>query len=154
MGCRNHIAQESKPFALNLPEKLLHSGGIAAGPVKADDQPQADWIVADAEDDWNRRSRYFGSARRGGTPDRNDHCDLPANKIGGKYRQTSIITSSPSEIDRDILALNIAGFVKPLSECHQIGLPRRMRRAAEEPDHRYRRLLRARRERQRRCATK
>src|SRR5262245_1426569 len=57
----------------------------------------------------------------------------------------------PPILDRHILALDVPGFTNALPECGQkactIGKERP--RAAEEPDHRHGRLLRARRERPR-----
>src|SRR5262245_7562161 len=57
----------------------------------------------------------------------------------------------PPILDRHILALDVPGFTNALPECGQkactIGKERP--RAAEEPDHRQRRLLRARRDRPR-----
>src|SRR5262249_5955577 len=54
--------------------------------------------------------------------------------------------------DGDVLALDESGLVQALPECtdklSRAGRPR----AAEEPDHRHRRLLRARRDRPRRRA--
>src|SRR5262245_25032766 len=58
-------------------------------------------------------------------------------------------------LDGNVLALDVAGFTNALSECGQkactIGKERP--RAAEEPDHRHGRLLRARRERPSRRGT-
>src|SRR5262245_48606463 len=56
----------------------------------------------------------------------------------------------PAIFDRDILALDIAGFIQALTERGREGHIARSCRAVEKPDHRHRRLLRARRERPRR----
>jgi hypothetical protein len=53
----------------------------------------------------------------------------------------------PAIFDRDILALDIAGFIQALTERGREGHIARSCRAVEKPDHRHRRLLRARRER-------
>src|SRR5262245_64558387 len=55
----------------------------------------------------------------------------------------------PAIFDRDILALDIAGFIQALTERGREGHIARSCRAVEKPDHRHRRLLRARRERPR-----
>src|SRR5262245_50518345 len=55
----------------------------------------------------------------------------------------------PAIFDRDILALDIAGFIQALTERGREGHIARSCRAVEKPDHRYRWLLRARRDRPR-----
>jgi len=61
----------------------------------------------------------------------------------------------PAVCDRHVLALDIAGILQALAECAQKVRGRVRRCGVEEPDHRHRRLLRARDERPRhRRATK
>src|SRR5215467_6873053 len=55
----------------------------------------------------------------------------------------------PAIFDRDILALDIAGFIQALTERGREGHIARSCRAVEKPDHRHRRLLRPRRQRPR-----
>src|SRR5262245_28995275 len=60
------------------------------------------------------------------------------------------MTLRPAIFNRHVLALDVAGVAKPLSErAHEwcVGV---RRSAVEEPDHRHRRLLRARHSRPRR----
>src|SRR5215813_326186 len=80
---------------------------------------------------------------------RSDHRHLPAYQIGREVGQSVGLVLRPAILDRHILALDVAGFTKALAECGQISCTIDRRRAAEEPDHRHRRLLRARRERPR-----
>src|SRR5262249_57735410 len=56
-----------------------------------------------------------------------------------------------AEFDRDILALGVAGLGKALSECREQAGVWLRRAGMQESDHRYLRLLRARRERPRSC---
>src|SRR5262249_22991731 len=79
---------------------------------------------------------------------RNDHRHLTAYQIGCEVGQSVVLVLRPAILDRHILALDVAGFTNALPECGQIARTIG-RRAAEEPDHRHRRLLRARRERPR-----
>src|SRR5215472_4569372 len=80
---------------------------------------------------------------------RSDHRHLTAYQIGCEVGQSVVLVLRPPILNRHILALDVAGFTKALAECGQkactIGKERP--RAAEKPDHRHRRLLRARRER-------
>src|SRR6516162_138607 len=75
------------------------------------------------------------------------------NRIFHKSREFIAIIFRKAIFGRDILALDIAGFLQTLAECgHEV---RRVgkRRTPEKRDHRHRRLLRARRERPRDCHT-
>src|SRR5262249_47875775 len=78
-----------------------------------------------------------------------DHGHLAANQIGGQYRQSIVVTLGPAVFDDDVLVFDGAGLRQALAEgCDETRVfPGR--RAIEEPDHRQRVLLRARRERPR-----
>jgi hypothetical protein len=71
---------------------------------------------------------------------------MPSNQIGGEFWQAVRLTFSRAILDPNILAFQIAGFPKTLSEVPQL------RRCPRQPDmqnsnHRHRRLLRTRSER-------
>src|SRR2546429_420600 len=76
-----------------------------------------------------------------------------ATLVSGFAFELFVLTLGPAECDVRILPLAVAGLGQTLAErshsrCRLVGRP-----AADEPDHRHRRLLRARRERPRgRCA--
>ena len=91
----------------------------------------------------------FAASAAGGAG-RGNHGHLTANQIGRQRRQSIVLVLRPAIFDRHVPALDIAGFAQALAErAHTVRVPVR-RCAAEEPDHRHRRLLRARRERPRR----
>src|SRR5262247_4018333 len=75
---------------------------------------------------------------------RSDHRHLTAYQITCEVGQSVDLVLRPAILDRHILALDEVGFTKALAECGQISCTIDRRRAAEEPDHRHRRLLRAR----------
>src|SRR6266481_371596 len=78
---------------------------------------------------------------------RSDHRHLTAYQIGCEVGQSVDLVLRPAILDCHILALDVAGFTKALAECGQIACTiDRRPRATEEPDHRHRRLLRARRD--------
>src|SRR5262249_8840324 len=60
-----------------------------------------------------------------------------------------VLALGPAVFDRDILALDIVGFLQALAKCTQSVHIHISRCTLEEADHRHRRLLRARRERPR-----
>src|SRR5262249_45481884 len=82
---------------------------------------------------------------------RSDHRHLTAYQIGCEVGQSVVLVLRPAILDRHILTLDVAGFTNALPECGQIACTISKRRAAEEPDHWHRSLLRARRERPRGC---
>src|SRR5262249_52238922 len=77
-----------------------------------------------------------------------DHRDLPANQLGRKFGE-SFHLLGPAVVDRHVLALDIAGFFEALAKSAQALCNRFGRSDLEKPNHRHRRLLRARRERPR-----
>ena len=79
-----------------------------------------------------------------------DHRHLAADQIGRQRRQPIELALGPAIFDRDVAALDVAGFAQALAERGQVRRSRTLSAiAAEKPDHRHRRLLRARRERPR-----
>src|SRR5215470_1957178 len=75
---------------------------------------------------------------------RSDHRLLTPYQIGCEVGQSVGLVLGPAILDRHILTLDVAGFTNALPECGQIACTISKRRAAEEPDDRHRRLLRAR----------
>ncbi|MGN6747761.1 MAG: hypothetical protein ACTHJS_04130 [Xanthobacteraceae bacterium] len=74
------------------------------------------------------------------------------NEIRREARQPIEMTVSPAVFDSDILTVNVTGF---LQSCAERGLKERARIApsnVEKSDHRFGRLLRARRQR-RKCSS-
>ena len=47
---------------------------------------------------------------------RDDHGHLTADQIGRQRRQSIVLALGPAVFDRDVLALDIAGFVQALPE--------------------------------------
>jgi hypothetical protein len=68
----------------------------------------------------------------------------PAQKKTKLVGQSVGLVLRPAILDRHVLALDVAGFTKALSECGQIACTIDRRRAAEESYYRHRALLRAR----------
>src|SRR4029077_8865507 len=62
-----------------------------------------------------------------------------------------ILSPGPAILDRHVAALDITSFVEALAERGHHGCVPLRRPTIEEPDHRHRRLLRARCERPRHC---
>src|SRR5262249_14515858 len=99
------------------------------------------------KDDGDRRGCSLGREGRDGAFGRGDHGNLSAHQFTGQRRQPIILTVRPAVFDCDVLALDMARLLQPLSKRAQTLHVVLKRCGAEEADHRKRRLLRARRER-------
>src|SRR5262245_18824937 len=80
---------------------------------------------------------------------RSDHRHLTAYQVSCEVGQSIILMLRPAILDRHILAFDVPAFADALPECGHKTCSVGGRRAAEEPDYRHRRLLRARRQRPR-----
>src|SRR5262249_31867746 len=85
--------------------------------------------------------------RRSGTSACGDHGDLSANQFSRQLRQPIDLILGPAVFNRHVLALDIAGVFETLVKSAQTIHVHVRRRGVEEPNHRHRWLLRARRER-------
>src|SRR5262249_59298490 len=74
---------------------------------------------------------------------------LAVNQFGRQCGQLIVLIVRPAVFDRCVLALVVAGFLEALPKRRHMCGVYLCRWAAKEPDHRHRRLLRARRERPR-----
>jgi hypothetical protein len=87
-----------------------------------------------------RRDRRIGAARH-------DHRHLLANQISRQRRQSIVLIVPPSKLDDHVQAHDVASLIQTAMECGNKMRERLRRPAAEKPDHRHCRLLRASRER-------
>jgi len=116
--------------------------------VEACDEARPDRIFA-GEHDWDGRGRRFGGQCRSVASGCDDDRHLAPDEVLRQPRQPVILTLGRAILDRDVLPLDIAGFLEALAERrHQVGRSFN-RRASQKTDHRQRRLLRPRRERPR-----
>ena len=77
---------------------------------------------------------------------RDKYGHLPADEIGRQRRQPIVLALRVAIVDLYVPAIDMTGFVQASLKR---GVGRRRGPAVQEPDHRHRRLLRARRERPR-----
>src|SRR5262249_23870135 len=122
------------------------SSDVATRSVDAGNETKFDRVTANREDDRNGRRCGFGRERRRGALDRNDRGYFAANQISRQRKQSVQLTLGPAVLHCDIAAFDVAGFVETLPDRVELAGSFTVR-AAEQADHRHRRLLRARRER-------
>src|SRR5262249_21072101 len=119
---------------------------VAAWSGEVGDKTELDRVIADSEDDRNRRGcRSGGECRRRGAG-RDDHGYPAADQIGHQIRKSIVVAFGRPDLDCNVLAQNITAFTKALMERGQAA--RRIDNV-NKPDHRQRRLLRPRHERPR-----
>ena len=97
---------------------LGHARDVAARPVQAGDEAKLDRVGAQFEDDRNSRGRRLCRERRR-SAGRGNHGHLTMNQIGHHRRQPITLILRPAVFDRDVLALDVAGFAQPLAKGRQ-----------------------------------
>ena len=143
--CRlgHELAQQLQSLRPQHAAEKAHARDVAARPVEAGDEAVPDRVAAAREDDRHRRGCGLGrqsAALLSATITATGRRIRSATRAGNR----SVLTFRRAEFDRDVLALDEARFLQALAkrgdEVRHVG----ERRAAEKPDHRHRRLLRAR----------
>jgi hypothetical protein len=145
-GLGHQVVQESQPLGDSLLVEKIDTGRIAARPRKAGNKTHPHRVLADAEDDRDRRGRSFGR-KRGSIGERGDHGHATAHEIGHERRQAIVLAIQPVVLNHYVLALDVAGFAEAFAERSSLAHGGLGRPAGDEAHDRHRRLLRARRER-------
>src|SRR5262249_24769003 len=146
-GCsRDQLVQHFQPLRSYFYGQRGDAREVTARSIEAGDEALLDRIEAGREDDRNRRCCRLGHrGRRNGAY--GNHRHLTANQVGRECGQSIIVTLCPAIFDRNVLAFDVAGLLQTLAEGGHVTRVSLWRCAVEEPDHRHRRLLRARRKR-------
>ena len=142
--------QDPQPLCRHLGIEKIDTRQVAARPGEAGDKTKPDRVIADTEDDRNCRGCSFGR-QCGQVAARGDHSHLSMNQIGHQRRQAIVLALQPVVLDCHVLAFDGAGFVEAFTERGDIARVGIGRPVSDKPDHRHRRLLRARRKRPRSC---
>ena len=112
-GPGHQLAQEFQPLCRQLDREKIDPRQVAARPGEAGNKTKLDRVVADDEDDGDRRGCRLGRERRRGASGRGDHRNPSANQFGRQLRQSIVLTLSPAVFDRHVLALDIAASFRP-----------------------------------------
>src|SRR5215467_11651852 len=107
--------QEAHLLGAHLRGEKIDAGRVAAGPGEASDKAKLDWVLADTEDDRDRRGRSFG-VKRGLSAPCSDHGHTTADEISHERRLAIVSALQPVVLDGDVLALDIAGFAQAFAE--------------------------------------
>src|SRR5262249_22204321 len=136
-------------FCLQLIGQQIDTGEIAARPREAADKTEPDRVFADQEYDGNSRGRRLGRKRRGRASGRDNDANLTADQIVRELREAIDAILRPAINDGHVFTFGKADLFQALAECAETARHGIRRSAIEEPDHRHRWLLRARRDRPR-----
>ena len=121
----HELAQQLQPLRPQHAAEKADARDVAARPVEAGDEAVPDRVAAGREDNRYRRGCGLGRERRIVVAD--DHGHRPADQISRQSRQPIRLIFRLAEFDRDVLALDEAGFLQALAERgHEV---RRRRRA-------------------------
>src|SRR5262249_27249075 len=121
-------------------------------PGEARDNALPDRVVSGAEDDRNRGGCRLGRQCHRRATGRDEHRNSLAHQISRQCRQSLKFIVGPAVLDRKIYAFAIAGVLEALGKSAQRPQKSFGRLRIEKPNHRHRRLLRARRQWPRRRA--
>src|SRR5580704_13115488 len=143
----DELVQHLQQLRADLHTQTGHARDVAARSVQAGDKSKHHRVGPYPEYDRDRTGCPLRGQCRLTAIDRGNNSHLTANEFGRQFRHPIVLAIRPTIFDRHVPALDMAGFVEALAERAQQVRMYVWRRAVEEPDHRHRRLLRARRER-------
>jgi hypothetical protein len=150
--CRHQFMQKPESLGFHFGDEQVYPGGVSSRAIEARDEAEVDGVSANHKYDRNCRCCTFGRKCRRLAAYRNNDRHLTMDQVGGESREPIVLSVSPAILDRNVLALNVAGLLQTLKERADRSSNGGRRKAAEEPDHRHCRLLRTRREWPRCCS--
>ena len=110
--------QKPQTLALQFQPEKAYTRDIAPGSIKARDEADHDRIAGADEDDRNLSGCRLGYRSRRSI--RGDHSHFATHKISSHHLEAVVLTSSPLVIHRDVLALDVTGFIESTEESRRI----------------------------------
>src|SRR5262249_49937544 len=109
-GYGQQLAQQAQPLCRQLSREKIDAGRVAARSGEAGDKTELDRVVADAEDDRDRRRcRSGGEYRRRGTG-RDDYRDPATDQIGRQLWKLIVAAFRRADLDGSGLSQNVTDF--------------------------------------------
>jgi hypothetical protein len=116
-GCLRHqLAQELEPFRPEHGREKGHAGYIRVGPSETFDKAAGYRIAARREHYGNAAGRALRGLGRSIAAGCNQHGDLPAHQLRRQGRQQIGASFRPLELNRNVLAFDVASFCQSLAE--------------------------------------
>ena len=103
-------------MAITSAAKKLMPVTLPPGPGEAGDKTKPDWVLGNAEDDWDRCCCIFRRERSLQAGWRGDQGYLSADQISHQGRKAIILAFKVVILDRHVLAFDIASFVEAFAE--------------------------------------
>jgi hypothetical protein len=149
-GARRHLMQQAQPLGVQFCRHVVDAGDIAARAAEACHDTGLYRVGAGGKDDRNGSGRRLCHKRRHRAYRRDNDRHLTPHQIGRQFREPAVVAVPPAIFDRNIAALDIAGFSEPFTEAGDESCVCFGRARMEQSYHRHCGLLRPRRERPRR----
>ena len=108
--------KQTKSLGVHFGGEKIYPGRIAARSGETGNQTQLDRVFGDAEDDRDRRGRGFRHRGCSGEGGRGNHGHATADEVGHERRQAIVFALQPVVFDHHVLGLDVASFVKGLTE--------------------------------------
>src|SRR5947208_14640651 len=146
-GRRHQFEQQLKALPGRFGQQEIDAGKIPTRSVWTVDEADPYRVGALHKNDRDRLGRPFGGKRTTCALQYNDHGYLTANQFSDQRRQRIVSTLRPAVFDRHVLVLDVTGVTQASAKSGEILAVRFERCKVKKPNHRHRRLLRARRAR-------
>src|SRR5262249_33806515 len=144
---RNKLAQKLEAFSSEISRLNGQASHVATRAGQACNKSGANRVRRYCKDDRDRGRRLLGSGNRATC--RQDDIHLQANKLGRQVGEAPAVPLGPTIFEGERASITPAEFIQTLGKHGKVRLPRGRRRHAQYADRRP--ILRARRERPRRC---
>ncbi len=115
-GLGHQLMQKCQPLLFQLSREKINSRQVAARPGQAGDKTKLHRVFADAKDDRDCRGRPFCHQRCKIAGGRGDNGHTTAHEIIHKRRKATELALQPVVLHRYVLAIEVAGLAKAVSE--------------------------------------
>ena len=139
--------QQSQCLGGDQRPEPANPGEVAARPIKAANETLLDRVAAGQKNDWDSRGRRLCGQDSSAASCRVNNCHFAGHQIACQHWQPSVLVIGEPVFDRDVAPFDVTRFGQTSAECLREVRPVVACERAQEPDHRHRRLLRARCER-------
>src|SRR5262249_27787341 len=121
MSCSSRFAKNGSLPTRSAPTRFCTMAVNAVSMSPAVYKAAFDWVVAAREDDRDCTGRLHGDERRIVASCRGDHGHLTSDEISRERRQPIQSSLRPAIFDRDVLTLDVTGFVQATAERAHYG---------------------------------
>src|SRR6516165_2588737 len=103
-SCGQKFVQQLQPLRSYLDAQTCHTRYVAAGMVKAGDQPKGNWVCRRPEHNWDANCRRLRGQRGSSATGGHKYNHLIMNQLRRKLRQSIGVRLRPTIVDGNVLA--------------------------------------------------